>query len=101
MRSFSSDGGRVPHVSQAWLTAAVLVVALHCYDAYDRAGVRRGVVIVDEKEWRFVLYDARGRGIESGEADALPSVLKGRALVEIERPCAVFEAPCAGRATRC
>ena len=88
-------------MSPTWLTAVVLVAVLHCYDLHDAGGAWQGAVIVDEHEWRFVLYDAQGRGTESGLADALPVVLKALGLVEKARPCPPIATTCFGRATRC
>ena len=82
-------------------TAVGLMVALQCYDLHDGRGVWRGVALVNEDEWRFEVYDAEGRRTESGPADALLSVLKGRGLVETTRPCSSIFTPCYGRATRC
>ena len=88
-------------VWNGWLTAVGLMIALHCYDLRDGRGVWWGVALVNEDEWRFEVYDAEGRRTESGPADALLSVLKGRGLVETTRPCSSIFTPCYGRATRC
>lgn len=84
-----------------WLAAAMLAAALHCYGLYDVRGVWQGIVLVNEDEWRFDVFDVKGQRTEWGQADTLVPVLKRLGLTEHGRPCPQISAPCFGRATRC